>query len=88
LLSTSQDPAAQLDAEAGAFWESLGGISVQIGPDGPVRDLDGSYARWFGAAGVDVVLQRPDFYLFGSSPIEGTGELLSRLRRALAGNAA
>ena len=88
LLSTSQDPAAQLDAEAGAFWESLGGISVQVGTDGPVRDLDGSYARWFGAAGVDVVLQRPDFYLFGSSPIDGTGELLSQLRRALAGKAA
>ena len=49
-----------------------------------MRDLDGIYAKWFADAGVDVVLQRPDFYLFGTSATAaGAGELVHRLRSAL-----
>ena len=84
LLSPFCDPAAQLDAAAAAFFASIGGISAQVGPDGPVRDVDGSYAKWFAAAGVEVVLQRPDFYIFGTaSTANGAGKLISQLRRAL-----
>jgi 2-polyprenyl-6-methoxyphenol hydroxylase-like FAD-dependent oxidoreductase len=63
LLSPSADPAAHLDADAAACFAALGGVSAHVSSDGPVRDLDGTYARWFTAAGVDLVLQRPDFYL-------------------------
>jgi flavoprotein hydroxylase len=87
LLSPAGDPTAHLDPDAAAFFHSFNGISAHVGPDGPVRDLDGAYTEWFAAAGVDVVLQRPDFYLFGGSTVEGAGALLRRLHGALTGSA-
>jgi 3-(3-hydroxy-phenyl)propionate hydroxylase len=84
LLSPAVDPARQLDPEAAAFFRSLGGISAHVGPGGRVQDLDGAYATWFDAAGAAVVLQRPDFYVFGTAPgLDGTSELVAELRRAL-----
>jgi hypothetical protein len=59
---------------------------VHVGPDAPVRTLDATYREWFAEAGVAVVLQRPDFYVFGSSPtVDGTSALVRALRAALAG---
>jgi len=87
LLSASIDPAAALgvDAEAAAFFASLGGTCAQVGSNGAVRDLDGRYAQWFEGAGVAVVLQRPDFYVFGTAPTpDRTPALVHRLRGALA----
>jgi 2-polyprenyl-6-methoxyphenol hydroxylase-like FAD-dependent oxidoreductase len=50
-----------------------------------VRDVDGTYARWFADHGVEVVLQRPDFYVFGTAAsVEETSILVQRLRAALA----
>jgi 2-polyprenyl-6-methoxyphenol hydroxylase-like FAD-dependent oxidoreductase len=84
LLSATCDPAAQLDAHAAAFFASLGGISAHVGPDGPVYDVDGSYTRWFATHGVDVVLQRPDFHVFGTAPAAAdAAELIRALRRVL-----
>src|SRR3989442_2627680 len=40
---------------------SLGGISAQVAPGGPVHDVHGTYAKWFAENGVAVVLQRPDY---------------------------
>jgi len=80
LLSPHFDPATRLDSEHAAFFASLGGISVWIGEGGAVSDLHGSYARWFSSAGVAVVLQRPDFYVFGAGR---DGESAGRLVRAL-----
>jgi flavoprotein hydroxylase len=71
LLSPDCDPVTRLDPELAAFFASLGGISAWLGEKGPVADLNGSYARWFSSAGRDVVLQRPDFYVFGTAPLEG-----------------
>ncbi len=86
LLSPSLDPAAHLDADAAEFFASLGGISAQVGTDAPVRDLDGVYAQWFAGAGVAAVLQRPDFYDFGTAPTaDGAGALVRALRGSLAG---
>jgi flavoprotein hydroxylase len=85
LLSPSADPAVRLDAEAAAFFAALGGVSAQVGADGPVRDLDGTYAKWFTAAGVDLVLQRPDFYVYGTAPAAaGATQLVRALRDGLA----
>ncbi|HXQ22206.1 MAG TPA: bifunctional 3-(3-hydroxy-phenyl)propionate/3-hydroxycinnamic acid hydroxylase [Candidatus Acidoferrales bacterium] len=84
LLSATHDPATQLDAHAAAFFASLGGISAHVGPDGPVHDVDGSYTRWFATHGVEVVLQRPDFHVFGTAPAAAdAAELIRALRRAL-----
>lgn len=76
LLAAGGDPRAALDAETASWFAALGGIAV-----GDVEDLDGTYARWFAEHGVDVVLQRPDFYLFGAG--DDAGALLRDLRRAL-----
>jgi 3-(3-hydroxy-phenyl)propionate hydroxylase len=84
LLSPAVDPARQLEPEASAFFRSLGGISVRVGPGGSVQDLDGAYARWFEAAGVAVALQRPDFYVFGTAArLDGASGLVEGLRRSL-----
>jgi hypothetical protein len=54
-----------------------------------VRDLDGTYREWFAEAGVAVVLQRPDFYVFGSAAtLDGTSALIRALRAALAAEGA
>ncbi|HVO23617.1 MAG TPA: bifunctional 3-(3-hydroxy-phenyl)propionate/3-hydroxycinnamic acid hydroxylase [Candidatus Margulisiibacteriota bacterium] len=86
LLSPACDPATQLDADAAAYFASIGGISAHVGPGAPVRDIDGSYARWFTNTGVAVVLQRPDFYVFGTAAsASGTLDLVKQLRPRLAG---
>ena len=52
--------------------------------DGPVADLAGSYARWFGEQGVAVALQRPDYAVFGTAPtLDGAAELVASLRKKL-----
>jgi 2-polyprenyl-6-methoxyphenol hydroxylase-like FAD-dependent oxidoreductase len=89
LLGRTDDPLAALDREAAAFLRSLGGVAAHVGAAGPVEDLDGVYARWFESAGVDLVLQRPDFYAFGTATtVEQGGALLAALRRALDGHGA
>ncbi|HSQ00559.1 MAG TPA: bifunctional 3-(3-hydroxy-phenyl)propionate/3-hydroxycinnamic acid hydroxylase [Candidatus Dormibacteraeota bacterium] len=83
LLAVGGDPLAHLDPETAAFLSSLGGITAHI-DDGGIEDLDGTYRRWFDEHGVGVVLQRPDFYLFGSAPrVEDAGALIADLRRKL-----
>jgi hypothetical protein len=53
-----------------------------------VHDVHGTCARWFAEHGVGVVLQRPDFHVFGTAAtIDGTAALVGRLRSALAGSA-
>ena len=84
LLSPVADPASRLAPELAAFFASLDGISAQVAPGGAVDDAHGSYATWFAEHGVGVVLQRPDFHVFGTAPtIDGTGALVAELRGAL-----
>ena len=81
LLSPSYDPAAQLGPEAAGFFKSVGGICAHVSRDGPVRDTFGAYEDWFAAAGVEVVLQRPDYCVFGTARCaESTGDLVDQLR--------
>jgi len=85
LLSPAADPLAQLDADTAAFFAALGGITAHVGARAPIRDLDGTYAKWFAEAGVAVVLQRPDFYVFGTAAtVGGSAALITQLRRVLA----
>ncbi len=85
LLSPVADPGRRLTPELAGFFASLGGIGAHVAPGGPVDDVQGSYARWFGEHGVGVVLQRPDFHVFGTAPtIDGAAALVGQLRDALA----
>jgi flavoprotein hydroxylase len=85
LLSCERDPLAALEPAVAAWFTALGGLAEHVGPGGPVRDLDGGYARWFAEAGVDTVLQRPDFYVYGTANGgDATHALVASLRAALA----
>ncbi len=61
------DPARVLSEEQHAWFASVGGVCVHVGGGGPLRDVDGAYARWFATHGCEVVLQRPDFAVFGTA---------------------
>lgn len=58
-----------------AWFESIGGRVVEITPE---LDVDRTYTEWFAGHGVSAVLQRPDFYVFGTGD-----DLVGRLRIAL-----
>ena len=85
LLAAAGDPSARLDRDAAEFFRSIGGISAHVAPNGPVYDVNDSYAKWFAANHVAVVLQRPDFHVFGTAPvIDGAADLVRELRARLA----
>jgi hypothetical protein len=85
LVSPHGDPARALDPELARFFASIGGVTAHVGSDGPVADLAGGYARWFGEKGVAVALQRPDCAVFGTAPtLEGAAGLVATLHEKLA----
>jgi hypothetical protein len=84
LVSPHGDPARVLGPELAGFFDSIGGLTAHVAPDGPVTDLAGSYARWFGERDVAVALQRPDYAVFGTAPtLDGAAELVASLRKKL-----
>jgi 2-polyprenyl-6-methoxyphenol hydroxylase-like FAD-dependent oxidoreductase len=88
LVARDADPRAHLDGDSAAFFTTLGGVAAQVGAGAPVRDVDGRYARWFADTGTALVLQRPDFYVFGTAPrVDDATALVASLRRALGGDA-
>jgi len=55
-----------------------------VGPRAPLDDSEGTYGRWFTDLGAAVVLQRPDYRLFGTaSDSAGTADLVRAARTAL-----
>lgn len=85
LLGNRADPVAHLDRETRDFFTAIGGVSAHVAAAAPVRDVDATYEKWFAASGAGVVLQRPDFYVFGTSAkVSDARFLLTALRRALA----
>jgi 2-polyprenyl-6-methoxyphenol hydroxylase-like FAD-dependent oxidoreductase len=84
LLSPAGDPASLLAPDLATLFGSIGGIGAHVAPGGPVDDVSGSYAKWFAEHRVAVVLQRPDFHVFGTArTIDGAGALVAQLGRAL-----
>jgi resorcinol 4-hydroxylase (NADPH) len=84
LVSAAGDPLAALQAQARDYFAALGGVAAHVGAAAPVRDLDGTYARWFAETGVGVVLQRPDFYVFGTgATVEDADALVRALQQSL-----
>jgi 3-(3-hydroxy-phenyl)propionate hydroxylase len=87
LLGQSADPADTLPGELARWWGSLGGRSFRVAANGPVDDRTGAYGRWFGSLERDIVLVRPDAYIFGTAGPAGAAGLVDALRSALAGPA-
>lgn len=86
LLSPLGEPLAQVPPSLCAWYEGVGGHSAHVGPGAPFADIEGKYESWFSNLGAGVVLQRPDFRLFGSGAGLGqAAELLLAARRCLQG---
>jgi 3-(3-hydroxy-phenyl)propionate hydroxylase len=83
LIGWEHDPAQLMDEDVLHWFRSLGGTVAAVGPDGPVRDVDGAYRRWFEQHGCTVVLARPDFYVFGAGAKADAPRLLTDLRAQL-----
>jgi 2-polyprenyl-6-methoxyphenol hydroxylase-like FAD-dependent oxidoreductase len=79
LLSTRGEPSPHLGAEAADAWQRLGGVSVHVGPGAEYDDVDGDYAAWFAHSSAELVLVRPDFYVFGGGRLEDADELVREL---------
>ena len=86
LLSPCGDPARVLSAEQRTWFASMAGVCAHVGDEGPLRDVDGAYARWFAARGCEVALQRPDFTVFATGKeLAHAGTLVDALRARLQG---
>ncbi len=85
---------------------ALGVVAVVVGDDPApptmarvVRDVDGTYARWFADLGAELIVVRPDFYVYGTAPdldtasrllqeyVDDLGGRLKALTRALTASA-
>lgn len=89
IVGRNGDPAAALSANERAYWASLGGRFVQIGggPDA-LHDTEGQYSRLMDEYGCDVIVKRPDFYIFGACrSARELPALLADLRGQLQGDA-
>jgi 2-polyprenyl-6-methoxyphenol hydroxylase-like FAD-dependent oxidoreductase len=71
IVSHAGDPRAVLNDRQINFLESLPTTFVYVGAPGSkgvdAIDIDGTYAEYFRSRGVDVVVNRPDFYVFGGA---------------------
>ncbi len=85
LLLRSKEAPGVLDKSARDAVRSLGGVVADFGPEGDTVDLDGVYAGWFERLGVEAVLVRPDFYVFGASWASEVGSLIAAAQKTLKG---
>ena len=84
ILARNGDPAAALADEDLAFWRSLGGAILRLGLD--FEDVTGYYSGLMDEYGCDVIVKRPDFYIFGAAKKhDGLSALIADLRLQLTG---
>jgi hypothetical protein len=67
ILARGDDPLAKLNAEDRAFWQALGGKVVRLDADDGVADIGGHYGKVMDAYGCDIIVKRPDYYIFGAA---------------------
>lgn len=83
LISRAGDPAECLSDEDAAWFRERGGVVADVSHGSGLQDLDGAYARWFAEHGCEVLLARPDFYVFAAGDHQDIPRFVSRLRQAL-----
>jgi hypothetical protein len=83
IVARGGDPLAALSAEDRALWQLLGGKVVRLGADG-LPDVDGRYGQLMDEYKADIIVKRPDFYIFGTAKsAQELPTLLGELRRQL-----
>ena len=92
IVSTVANPASLLSQSQIDRLEAVGVwfVHVGAGPDADTRDVDSAYEAYFRDNNIEVLIQRPDFYVFGASEKLGdlralVDDLLNQLH--LTGNA-
>ena len=89
IVARGGDPAVALSQQDRNYWQSLGGRFVQLadkenGTD-TIVDTGGQYGRLMDEYGCDVIVKRPDYYIFGACPmLRELPALLADLRSQLA----
>ncbi|MBF8721790.1 bifunctional 3-(3-hydroxy-phenyl)propionate/3-hydroxycinnamic acid hydroxylase [Pseudomonas guariconensis] len=87
LLSIGEDPLEALSKEQRNFLDRLRVKNIRLstnGTPGTYRDVSGKYHDFLRAEGVEVVLVRPDFYIYGGvSHVTELPELVNALRHGL-----
>ncbi|MBN8965879.1 MAG: bifunctional 3-(3-hydroxy-phenyl)propionate/3-hydroxycinnamic acid hydroxylase [Rhizobiales bacterium] len=88
IITRDGDPASALSRDDLDYWSSLGGRSVRIGQgsaDGDsFVDVEGRYGQLMDEYGCNVIVKRPDYYIFGACPtVAGLPALMADLRHQL-----
>jgi 2-polyprenyl-6-methoxyphenol hydroxylase-like FAD-dependent oxidoreductase len=84
VLSRKPDVTTLLSAEQRRFLDRIGARVIHVSrarmrtPDS-VIDLDGDYLQWFNELSAQVVLVRPDFYVFGAGAASDLPDLVDTL---------
>jgi hypothetical protein len=71
VLARGADPRAALSPDDLVFWRALGGTIRRLGDD--ILDSEGHYGRVMDEYGCDIIIKRPDHYIFGAC--RNAGEL-------------
>jgi hypothetical protein len=83
LLMRGTNRPVSLDRQTRDILDRLKAVVAVFGPGGDTLDLDGTYADWFDRLGVNAILVRPDFYVFGSSAIAEVGALVEAAQKVM-----
>ncbi len=86
IIARGGDPSAALSQRDLDYWRSLGGRIVRLGEDPEaIVDAGGQYRQLMDEYGCDVIVKRPDYYIFGACPTaKELPALLADLRSQLA----
>ena len=86
VISTVRDPRSVLAPAQIELLERLGTVFAHLSPDvgGDAVDADGDYAAYLTQRGAEVVVMRPDFYVFGTAAhLNELPTLVDQLQRRL-----
>jgi 2-polyprenyl-6-methoxyphenol hydroxylase-like FAD-dependent oxidoreductase len=90
ILMRGEDSSDALPALDLAFWKSLGGTILRIGDAGEIAnrvsliDTEGHYGKVMDAYGCNIIVKRPDYYIFGACrTVSELAVLISDLRDQL-----
>jgi hypothetical protein len=85
IIARGGDPATALSPADRNFWQSLGGRFVTLGTANGFADTDGMLTRLMDEYGCDVIVKRPDFYMFAACRRAALPAVMADLRGQLAG---
>lgn len=83
LIGREFDPSKVLDADAAEAMAMIGGRFLHVG-EGGMADAEGRLDAFLDARGWDVMIVRPDFYIYGGATREGLAALVQALLGDLA----